>query len=339
MDKSISAYRRRYWGWGKRFVAGGLVLFLILGCGIWIAGARAKSTLRKRYPPPGQLVDVGGYKMHIHCMGQGAPTVVLAAGLDDFSIFWSLVQPEVAQVTRTCAFDRAGLGWSEASPTPRTGENMVRELHSLLAYAGVEAPYVLVGHSFGGAQTLLYADRYPGDVAGMVLVDAAPADLFDRVPVWARLIQQKIRLYRSLAWLNAFGLLPLAAANIPSRGLPEEVLAQYRAIVVSTSYFRTAIAENEMFEMNLAELRAARIALAGMPVTVIGRGYWEPIPSLSAAENQQAWQAWQEMQSELLAIAGGSRVMIATRSEHNIQLQQPQLVISEIGGVVEGTRE
>ena len=106
--------------------------------------------------------------MHIHCMGKGRPIVVLVGGLDDFSITWSLVQPEIAKTTRVCSYDRAGLGWSEASPALRTSENMVNELHTLLLNAKIESPYLMVGHSFGGALEYKFTQNLFGGVVGQI---------------------------------------------------------------------------------------------------------------------------------------------------------------------------
>ncbi len=127
--------------------------------------------------PPGRLVDVGGFKLHVNCAGEGSPAVVLDAALGGSSISWSLVQPDVAADTRVCSYDRAGFGWSEAGPMPRTASRIAGELHVLLDRAGVPPPFVLVGHSFGGFVMRIFAGRYRSDVAGLVLVDPAhPAD-------------------------------------------------------------------------------------------------------------------------------------------------------------------
>ena len=316
--------------WTKHVVAGLLVLILVFGALTYAAGRVAKSNILRANPAPGQLVEVGGFKMHIHCTGEGSPTVLLAAGLDDFSIFWSLVQPEIAETTRVCSYDRAGLGWSEPSPNPRTSKAMVAELHELLVNASVHPPYVLVGHSFGGVLTRLYAHKYPDEVLGIVLVDAAPDDLFVRVPFWRNAIEGKLGLYSSLAPMSSFGLLAFTPESIPNRGMPDDVLAQYRAIAVSTDYFHTGVAENEAFEGNLAEVRNANIDLGEMPLVVISRGYWDTIPGFSEIKNQQAWHAWNQMQSDLLSLSSNSRQIIATESEHHIQLQQPELVIESI---------
>jgi pimeloyl-ACP methyl ester carboxylesterase len=126
----------------------------------------------RRYPAPGQLVDVGGERLHIQCVGAGSPTVVLDAGLGGSSLDWSLVQPELGRTTRVCAYDRAGMGWSDPGPQPRTPSQIADELHTLLTNAGISGPYVLVGHSLAGKNVRLFALQHPEQVAGMVLVDA-----------------------------------------------------------------------------------------------------------------------------------------------------------------------
>jgi pimeloyl-ACP methyl ester carboxylesterase len=125
----------------------------------------------RRFPPPGQLVDVDGHRLHAVCAGHGAPTVVLESGIAASSLSWARVQPEVARFTSVCAYDRAGLGWSDASTAPRTIAHIVDELHALLTKLECAAPYVIVGHSFGVFVCLAYAARYPHQVDGLVLVD------------------------------------------------------------------------------------------------------------------------------------------------------------------------
>ena len=135
--------------------------------------AVATELAERAYPPPGEMIDVGGYSLHINCVGQGTPTVVLDSGLGDFSAQWVRVQREVSGTTRVCAYDRAGMGWSEMGPEPRDAGQITSELHTLLDRAGIEGPYVLVGHSLGGLSMLTYANRYPDEVAGVALVESS----------------------------------------------------------------------------------------------------------------------------------------------------------------------
>jgi pimeloyl-ACP methyl ester carboxylesterase len=127
-------------------------------------------------PPPGKLVDLGGYKLHLNCTGSGSPTVVLSAGSGDFSSDWALVQPKVAAFTRVCSYDRSGAAWSDLGPKPRTINQEVFDLERLLRAAGERGEYILVGQSLGGMVARLFAERYPSQTAGVVLVDAYSED-------------------------------------------------------------------------------------------------------------------------------------------------------------------
>jgi pimeloyl-ACP methyl ester carboxylesterase len=132
---------------------------------------RTTQSRRPEGPPPGTLIDLGSHKLHLACVGSGSPAVILEAGAGNFSDRWAPVQAIVSKRLRTCAYDRAGSGWSEEGPDPRTMRQEVFELHAMLQAARVAGPYLLVGHSYGGLLVRLYADKYPGDVAGVVLVD------------------------------------------------------------------------------------------------------------------------------------------------------------------------
>ncbi len=136
---------------------------------------------RRIYPPPGELVDVGGHSLHINCVGEGSPTVILESGSGATSVDWANIQPEVANTTRVCAYDRAGSGWSEPGPGPGDPQQIAGELHTLLGNAGIDGPYVLVGHSFGGLYVRMYDDLYPNEVEGMVLVDSSHPEQSARV--------------------------------------------------------------------------------------------------------------------------------------------------------------
>jgi hypothetical protein len=147
----------------------------LIALGFCVGGpALAQPPKTSPYPPPGQLVDVGGYRVHIHCTGAGSPTVVIVGA--GFSFDWGLVQPEVAKSTKICTYDVSGTAWSDPGP-PLTCAARVDEVHRLLRNAGIKGPYVLAGLSIGALVARLYASLYPGEVAGMVIVDHAFIDL------------------------------------------------------------------------------------------------------------------------------------------------------------------
>src|SRR5688572_6672126 len=153
-------------GWIAALIIG----LIVLGT---IYESVAEASDAKAYPPPGELVDVGRYRLHLNCTGSGSPTVVIDSGMGDWSASWSSwVQPEVAKTTRVCTYDRAGAGWSESGSRPPTVEQFTKELHTLLQNAGIPGPYVLVGHSLGGFTVRVFVHDYAADVAGVVLIES-----------------------------------------------------------------------------------------------------------------------------------------------------------------------
>ena len=158
--------------WLGRLLLGLLVLLLFCAAAGFIYENISEARDRRFNPMPGRLVDVGGRKMHIDCTGEGSPTVILESGLGDSYVSWSQVQPEIAKFAHVCSYDRAGLGYSDPVSEPRTSKVIAQELQQLLRVAGVNPPYILVGHSMGGYDVRFYAKLYPTEVAGMVLVDA-----------------------------------------------------------------------------------------------------------------------------------------------------------------------
>ncbi|MGA2856650.1 MAG: alpha/beta hydrolase [Candidatus Sulfotelmatobacter sp.] len=135
--------------WPRRIARGLLVLLVVLAAAGFLYENISEARDRRFNPMPGRLIDVGGYRMHIDCAGQGSPTVILDSGLGDSYVVWQKVQPQIAKLTQTCSYDRAGIGYSEPSSRPRTSRVMAEELHTLLKTAGITPPYVLVGHSMG----------------------------------------------------------------------------------------------------------------------------------------------------------------------------------------------
>ncbi len=313
---------------------------LVLVSGTAVAGAVAKSSLAKQNPPPGQLVDVGGYKLHINCVGQGSPTVILEAGMGDYSLTWTTIQPEIAQNTRVCAYDRAGYGWSEAGPNPRTAGNEVEELHRLLVNANIQGPYVLVGHSLGGMLVRMVAHNYPDEVMGMVLVDSMHEEQAIRSPKSVQAIQKMNEQSRLFAYLSSSGIMALAPQNVPNPGLPEDAYAQYQAITATTKSIETFLAESDAIEESSTEARALHMTGFGdMPLIVLSAGHGDSIPSFTDAENQQLRELLQTEQSELVALSSEGKQIIAEQSGHYIHHEQPDLVIDAIREMLDALRK
>lgn len=312
------------------------LVLIILVVAILIAGAIAKSNLAKKFPAPGQLVDVGGYQMHIYCTGQGSPTVMLEAGSGDSSLIWAKVQPKIAEFTRVCSYDRAGLGWSDPSPYPRTANTMVEELHTLMLTAKIDGPYVFVGHSLGGMLVRMYAHKYPDDISGMVLVDSLHEARMIRNPDLADAIQEAAGQFRIFAFLNSTGITALAPQAIPNTGLPADANKRYQALMASTDALATWLAELEMGEANCAEALALQInSFGNLPLIVISAGHGDRLASFSDAENQQLWENMQIEQTELAGLSSQGKQIIAEKSGHHVQLDQPELVIDAIRQVIE----
>lgn len=268
---------RRIW----RPLLGLVVALLVLAVLGAIYQAIATELADRAYPPPGERVDVGGYRLHINCVGQGSPTVVLDSGMGMFSAQWVRVQREVSGTTRVCAYDRAGMGWSEMGPDPRDAKQITSELHTLLGKAGIGGPYVLVGHSLGGISMLTYANRYPDEVAGVVLVDSTidtyqfsqrPEARESHEPQQQRsaVVSQLVRFGVSLPARLGFVRL-LSELDPASPELPPQQRAQTDALTPSTRQFTTSVLEF------LAPTQTRRLgSLGNKPLEVITAGESEP---------------------------------------------------------------
>lgn len=262
-------------------------------------------------PMPGLLVPVGEHRLHLNCQGSGLPAVILDSGLGGSSLEWSRVQPILARNHRVCAYDRAGYGWSEGGPLPRTSERIVFELNALLRNAAIPPPFILVGHSFGGLNVRLYASYFPDQVAGLVLVDAAHEDQFDKMAMRGDL--------GSLPVGGNFFLtsVPDVPHNLPASvyGLAREMNAQYKT-------HRAFRGELSAFRVSAAQIKQATVSDA-IPVAVLTRGrrVW---PDTDAGERMEI--AWRELQIDLVRNGRVSRHIVAERSGHYVHLDQPELI-------------
>ena len=314
----------------RRILLGLLALLVVLAVAGMMYENISEARDRRFNPMEGRLFDVGGYKMHIDCTGEGSPTVILESGLGDSYISWRKVQPQIAKFTRVCSYDRAGLGYSESSSQPRTSKVIAGELHALLRAAGVAPPYVLVGHSMGGYDVRLYASLYRNEVAGMVLVDASHPDQENRLPPELKNIEgTEQREAEFLQFTMPFGvprLLDLCDDD------PVE-----RAAQCNFQSLREEIAELKSFKESAAQSAAAG-ALGDMPLAVLSHDPDKPSAELPADLAKPANEAWEKMQEELAHLSTRVTRVVAKNSSHYIQIDRPDVVIDAVRGVVEQAR-
>jgi pimeloyl-ACP methyl ester carboxylesterase len=280
---------------------------------------------------PGQLVDIGGYKMHIHCAGQGTPTVILDSGLGDSYLSWHKVQPQIAQFVRVCSYDRAGLGYSDSSPRPRTSKDIAEELHLLLHHAGIVGPLILVGHSLGGFDLRLYASLYRSEVAGMVLVDSSHPEQQKRFPPALKDMDATwVREQEFLEFTMPFGIPRLLGFC----GNDAEV----RAAECNFHSVREGVAELKAVSASAAQT-ATTGSLGDLPLAVLSEDPEKPQPDLPEDLVKPTSDAWQKMQEELAHLSTRGTHVIAKNSGHYIQLDRPEVIIEAVRNVVDQARQ
>jgi pimeloyl-ACP methyl ester carboxylesterase len=274
--------------------------------------------------PPGQFVWVGQHRLHIHCEGEGSPTVVFESGLGGTSLDWSLIQPEIAGHTRACVYDRAGYGWSDRGPAPRHSRRIVEELEALLGFSSVAGPYVLVGHSFGGFNAQLFARRNPERIAGLVLVDSSHEQQFDAFD--AAGLPSIAPRGRSFMLRN-YNNVP---TNMPSEVKP---LAQRFAYTADT----VASIHSELANMRLSARQVALGSpLPDVPMAVV---IHDPEPYLASPRSSAMATLWWDMQGELASRTSHSRLIVARTPDHFVQLADPETVTNAILAVVDESRD
>lgn len=285
---------------------------------------------RRSNPMPGKLVNVAGRKMHIDCMGEGSPAVILDSGLGDTYVSWLKVQPQIARFTRVCSYDRAGLGYSDSSSQPRTSKVIAQELHALLQAADVAPPYLLVGHSMGGFDVRLYASLYRDQVAGMVLVDASHPDQENRFPPEVKNTEGTwLREAEFLEYTMPFGVPRLL-------GLCEEDPVQ-RAAECNFHSARENVAELKAVSESAAQT-AATPSLGDMPLAVLSHDPEKPSSEFPPDLAKPLNEAWEKMQEEMAHLSTRGTQTIVKNSSHYIQIDQPDIVIDAIHAVVEQAR-
>jgi len=329
-------------------VAGLIVALLGLGGAVWQSAALARD--RRRFPPPGRLVETGRGRLHATCEGRDGPTVLLESAIAASSMSWTRVRPEVAGFASVCAYDRSGLGWSDAPSGSWSFARVVDDLHECLRRLECPRPYVLVGHSFGVFVCLAYAARYPQQVAGLVLVDP-PSE-------WVHMDERRSRLLRGGVLLSHVGwflarvgvvracltLLTGGAPAVPRhfvqifgptaartlerlvgeiRKLPAEVHPVVQALWCQPKCF-LALAGHLRILREATAAAAAVHSLGDIPVAVISSG--DQTPDVAASHRA------------LAELSSRGRVVSASKSGHWVPYDEPELVVEVIRETVEIAR-
>jgi pimeloyl-ACP methyl ester carboxylesterase len=242
------------------------------------------------------------------------------------------VQPKVTKFARVCSYDRSGLGWSESGPKPRTSPQIVKELHALLKNAGEEGPYVLVGHSFGGANAQLYASEYPKEVAGMVLVDSG---------LDARVLDKNLRDAFAKATPSPLMIKAPALLGIPrffAGGGGSRLEEERNALYNGTRHLFAVADETATLNKNIAAATDAAPSLGDKPLIVLSAGARE-YPSFTKKQAKRAAEQTDEFEAGLTDLSENSKLVVAKNSTHNIQYDQPGLVVDAIRQVVGAARD
>ncbi len=318
-----------------------LALLLVIGA-VWEQVERTK--VATAYPAPGRLVDIGGgRRLQIECRGTGSPTVVFETGLDYFgSLAWAKVYGPVTDFTHACAYSRAGMVWSDDKPGPHDGLGVARDLHAILAAAGENGPFVMVGLSLGGPYISLYTGLYGDQVAGLVYVDASHPDQlkrFEAVLGKKPGDAMKSAVQAAGKWLSWTGIPRLAASR--ARNSKSETMSTMppKARETALAFFATSlgpmVSEREAMPTTFDEAGAYR-NLGARPVVVLTHG--KPTPDMSNAEAEKFDKAWLEMQKDMATWSSHGTQKTISAAGHYIPNDDPDAVIAAIREVVDDAR-
>jgi pimeloyl-ACP methyl ester carboxylesterase len=296
----------------------------------------ANRILEKRYPPPGQMVSMGNYKLQLYCSGSGSPTIIIEPGTGSDWVMWRNVITPLASTNRVCVYDRAGYGWSERGPKPRTALQETGELHRLLSRAGVAPPYVLLAHSFGGYIARIYASKFRDSLAGVVLVDPSHEDeaaLSKQAP--AARPAGGWRMRDALKLLPPLGIERVKRMYNGDKAIPEDLrhaprIYQERYLIAS-SLVQLEFERNEHDSLSLTWAQAREAVFPrDLALTVItalhsGRPDRNPV-ELPAAHS--------ELQGRLAHSSRFGRQIFARRSGHMVPFDEPELVVSAVQDMI-----
>jgi pimeloyl-ACP methyl ester carboxylesterase len=326
-----------------------------------IANASAQSSSDAIYARPGQLVNAGdSARLNLYCLGTGSPTVVFDSGWEDWAPAWSVVQPQVAKFTRACSYDRAGAGFSEPGPMPRTSVRIADELHTALHNAGIAGPYILVGSAFGADNVRTFAERYMSEVAGMVMVDGdasefEPAAMQEQEHQGDKNIIAQLRDCRNaVAEHKPLPLLPSRTGQHRTcaqqffRGLPEamwsrELNAKLLEIAqTKAAMYDAYISEMEETPADEIYLQQHRHSFGSRPIRILtsgnhGVGHLERKPP-DTPEHLKYEQETTKAQAGWLSLSSNAKQIFAHNSSEYIQFDEPETVINAIREVYDQSR-
>jgi pimeloyl-ACP methyl ester carboxylesterase len=293
-----------------------LLLLLLLAIGYvyeW-SGERRDARLN---PAPGRLISVGDHRLHLLCKGSAGPAVVIEQGAGELSKFWWPVQDEIAKFAQVCTYDRAGYGWSEPGALGKTVEDRTQELHTLLSNAGVQGPFILVAHSYGGLIVRAYAQEYPGQVAGLVLVDTPDESSIFQQEVLDFYSKAKV-MQQVVGFVTRFGVPRLLSHWVP--------LDRFGFWLTKPSEYAAVCDDLASLERVPAPMRASKSvgSLGSLPVIVLTHG--QPFPGPFAVLEKN----WSVGQARLADLSTNSVLMVAKNSNHMIQQDEPALVVDAI---------
>ena len=335
---------RRVLRWIKRILLGLLALLLLAVMVGAIYEALGRRDAAAKYPPRGQMVDVGGRKRHIDCRGTGSPTVVFESGLGTGgTIDWSLVHDKIAGFTRACAYDRAGIMWSDAKDTPQRADAVADDLHALLKGAGITDRLVLVPHSIGGPYTRAYVGKYGDQVAGLVLVDTSHPDQVARLGKVANTDAhpgQVAWIMRAATALSWTGAVRFAMANAGQGKLPKDQAARMAAYASASVV--GARSELEGFDATMDDARRVR-SFGDRPLVVLtAMAPFKPAElkglGLKASDGARFKAEWKILGAEQAAMSTRGRQLTVADAGHYIQIDRPDVVISAVREVVDTVR-
>ena len=300
-------------------VLGPMALLGILLVVLALLGSGTPLLAETDFSPPGTIFSVFDTELHIFCVGEGSPTILLEAGLGGNYLDWTLAQPLIAVRHRVCAYDRAGAGFSGPTSRSRSAQHITDELHELVGKANIAAPFILVGHSFGGMMALHYAKRFPADVAGLLLLDPMHPEQFERFSKAGVDVPTEPNL-----------ILGRTASFAATYALPESLHARAMHLAGGDTARIFMVKEMRWMVLDAAEVKAAGFQHLPSRILLHGNREWD-----GSHPDGRMEQAWSDMHSDLAQMIGAANPVAIVGSGHQIALDAPQIVASAVEDIVD----